>query len=177
MEVKWYFTEVLRLRAMLSESVWAQQMFQSRRPHYLFFHYHFPMGSIFSSGTVPFRLTSRMVCLGTRPETSMTAVVWMTTEMPWQALLRHWASRMSPSNTVTLAFVCSSVDTKHVLGKLSAWVEISWHRCQLPRPSREIMVRRQWEGRLSTEGSINTQKSECSIFREGGSIYIHPIPL
>ena len=74
-------------------------------------------------GTVPFRLTSRMVCLGMTPVTSMTAAVWMTTEMPWQALLRHWASRMSPSNTVTLVFVCSSVDRKQVPGKLSAWDE------------------------------------------------------
>ena len=48
-----------------------------------------------------------------RPElTSMTAAVWMTTEMPWQAFLRYWVSRMSPSNTVTLMFVSRSVEHK-----------------------------------------------------------------
>lgn len=45
----------------------------------------------------------------------------MTTKMPWQALHKYLASRVSPSNTATLAFVCSSVDAKQVFGNLSAW--------------------------------------------------------
>ena len=64
---------------------------------------------------------SRMVYLGRTPAISMMVEVWMTTEMPWPALIRHWASRMFPFSTATLAFVCHSVDTKQVLGKLSAW--------------------------------------------------------
>ena len=72
-------------------------------------------------GTVPFRLTSRMVCLEAAPRGSIAAAVWMTADMPWQALFRHWASRMSPFSTVTLVFVCSSVDRKQGLWKLCAW--------------------------------------------------------
>lgn len=139
--------------------------------------FHFPACSISYSGTVPFRLISRMLCLESSPKGLTAAAVWMTTEMPWQALLRHWASRMSPLSTVTLAFVCSSVDTKQVLEIFLHGIEVSWHRCQLCRPSRAVMVRRHWGGGFSTEGSINTQKSECSICRKRGNIYFHPIPL
>ena len=73
-----------------------------------------PTFTLSSPNILPFRLTSRMVCLGMTPVTSMMAAVWMTTEMPWQALLRYWVSRMSPSNTVTLMLVSRSV--KHKAG-------------------------------------------------------------
>lgn len=52
--------------------------------------------------------------VGITPVTSMMAAMWMTTEMPWQVLLRYWVSRMSPSSTVTLMFVLRSV--KHKVG-------------------------------------------------------------
>jgi hypothetical protein len=83
--------------------------------------FHFSTCSISSPGTAPFRLTSRMVCLEAAPRGSIAAAVWMTADMPWQALFRHWASRMSPFSTLTLAFVCSSVDRKQGLWKLCTW--------------------------------------------------------
>ena len=98
------------------------QVFQTRcSPPQPVYGFHFPTCSISSLGTAPFRLTSRMVCLEAAPRGSIAAAVWMTADMPWQALFRHWASRMSPFSTVTLVFVCSSVDRKQGLWKLCAW--------------------------------------------------------
>ena len=64
-----------------------------------------------------------------------------------------------------------------VFGSFVHGMEVSWYRCHLCRSSRAVMVRRHWRGGLSTEGSINAQKSECSVCREWGSIYICTIPL
>lgn len=84
-----------------------------------------------------------MVCLGMIPETSMTAAVWMTTEMPWQALLRYWASRMSPSSTDTFVFVLRSAEHKAGHREALLWAEMfPVNRCLLPMPPRIVIVER-----------------------------------
>ena len=154
------------------------KLFQSRGfPPNLSYGFHFPTCSISSYGTVPFRSTSRMVCLGRTPEISMTAAVWMTAEMLWQALLRHWASKVSPVSTVTLALSATLWMQIRCLGSFLHGMEVSRHSCQLCLSSRVVMVRRHWRGGLSTERSINAQKSECSSCRVWGSIYICSILL